>query len=67
MTSQRARARAAERIDALVDAGLDDRELRREALDVLREVIGFSAYVWLLTDPVTRGRRGPLRRRALPA
>lgn len=39
---------------ALGDAGLDDRELRREALGVLREVIGFGAYVWLLTDPVTQ-------------
>ena len=59
MTSERARARAAERIAALGDAGLHDRELRREVLDVLREVMGFSAYVWLLTDPVTEVGAAP--------
>jgi len=48
-----ARTRVAERVTALAAAGLGDRELRREVLAVLGEVIGFDAYVWLLTDPVT--------------
>jgi DNA-binding CsgD family transcriptional regulator len=60
MSSERERARAAARIAALGDASLDDRELRRAVLDVLREVIGFSAYVWLLTDPVTEVGAAPL-------
>jgi DNA-binding CsgD family transcriptional regulator len=60
MTTLRARARAAERIAALGDAGMDDRDLRRGVLGVLREVIGFSAYVWLLTDPVTEVGANPL-------
>lgn len=55
-----ARARAGERIAALGAAGLDDRELRRQVLVVLREVINFSAYVWLLTDPVTAVGVAPL-------
>jgi DNA-binding CsgD family transcriptional regulator len=60
MASMWARSRAKERIAALSDAGLADRELRRAALDVLGEVIGFSAYVWLLTDPVTEVGSAPL-------
>ncbi len=51
---------ARERIVALGDAGLDDRDLRAAALDVLRDVIGFSAHVWLLTDPVTEVGSAPL-------
>lgn len=55
-----ARTRARERIVALGEAGLDDRNLRRAVLDVLREVIGFGAYVWLLTDPVSEVGSAPL-------
>ena len=60
MASVRARTRASERIVALGAAGLPDRELRAAVLGVLREVIGFSAYVWLLTDPVTLVGSAPL-------
>jgi len=60
MASAWARSRAGERIDALGGAGLGDREFRRAVLDELREVIGFSAYVWLLTDPVTEVGSAPL-------
>ncbi len=66
MASSWARARARERIVALASAGMadaarkTDRELRREALDVLRDVIPFSSYVWLLTDPVTEVGIAPL-------
>ncbi len=40
---------------------LDDaRTLRLEVLAVLRRVIGFDAYVWLLTDPETSVGAAPL-------
>ena len=60
MASAWARTRARERITALGAAGLADRDLRREILAVLRGVIGFAAYVWLLTDPVTEVGAAPL-------
>ena len=60
MVSAWARIRARERIMALGAAGLKDRDLRREVLAVLREVIDFGAYVWLLTDPVTAVGAAPL-------
>ena len=56
----RARAKARERIVALGEDGLTDRDLRRAVLDVLRDVLGFGAYVWLLTDPVTQVGSAPL-------
>ena len=55
-----ARTRALERIAALDAAGLEDKDLRRRVLAVLREVIGFDAFVWLLTDPVTAVGAAPL-------
>lgn len=55
-----ARTRARERIAALSAAGLEDRDLRRQVLGVLREVIDFGAYVWLLTDPATAVGSAPL-------
>jgi DNA-binding NarL/FixJ family response regulator len=55
-----ARTRARERIVALGAAGLEDRDLRRQVLAILREVIDFGAYVWLLTDPVTAVGAAPL-------
>src|SRR5260370_955625 len=60
MTSAWARTRARERIAALGAAELADRDLRREVLAVLRDVIDFDAYVWLLTDPVTAVGAAPL-------
>jgi DNA-binding CsgD family transcriptional regulator len=56
--SSRARARA--RIEAICAESLDDRSLRLRVLAVLREVIDFDAYVWLLTDPVTAVGVAPL-------
>ena len=53
MAGNRARAQARVRIEALGAASLDDRTLRRQVLTVLRDVVVFDAYVWLLTDPVT--------------
>jgi DNA-binding CsgD family transcriptional regulator len=60
MATARAQSRAVERIAELGAAGLGDRELRRAVLDVLRQVIGFGAYVWLVTDPVTEVGSAPL-------
>ncbi|HEY5986232.1 MAG TPA: helix-turn-helix transcriptional regulator [Streptosporangiaceae bacterium] len=60
MAGSWARTRARERIVALGAAGLQDRDLRRQVLSVLREVIDFGAYVWLLTDPVTAVGAAPL-------
>jgi DNA-binding CsgD family transcriptional regulator len=48
-----ARTRARERIVVIGKASLDSTDLRRHALEVLREVVDFDAYVWLLTDPAT--------------
>jgi DNA-binding NarL/FixJ family response regulator len=56
----RARAAVRERIEAIGAAALDARNLRRQVLTVLGEVIGFDAYVWLLTDPVTAVGAAPL-------
>ena len=55
-----ARTRARQRIEAIGAASLDSTELRRDALAVLREVVAFDAYVWVLTDPVTAVGAAPL-------
>src|SRR5260370_29451137 len=55
-----ARARARERMAARGAGRLGDRQLRRQALEVLRDVIDFGAYAWLLTDPVTAVGTAPL-------
>ena len=55
-----ARTRARERIVAIGTASLDSTDLRRHALEVLREVVDFDAYVWLLTDPATAVGAAPL-------
>jgi DNA-binding CsgD family transcriptional regulator len=55
-----ARAQARVRIEALGAASLGDRALRRQVLTVLRDVVVFDAYVWLLTDPVTAVGAAPL-------
>jgi DNA-binding CsgD family transcriptional regulator len=54
------RARARGRIEAVCAEVHDDRSLRLQVLAVLREVIDFDAYVWLLTDPVTAVGVAPL-------
>jgi len=55
-----ARTRARERIGAVVSEPVDARRLRLQVLAVLREVIDFDAYVWLLTDPVTTVGAAPV-------
>jgi DNA-binding CsgD family transcriptional regulator len=54
------RARAREQILQLCEGGADARTLRLEVLGVLRRVIGFDAYVWLMTDPETSVGSAPL-------
>jgi hypothetical protein len=60
VAGSQARARARERIGAVVSEPVDAKSLRLQVLAVLREVIGFDAYVWLLTDPVTTVGAAPL-------
>ncbi len=60
MAGNWARAQARVRIEAIGAASLDDRTLRRQVLTVLRDVVAFDAYVWLLTDPVTTVGAAPL-------
>ena len=45
---------------ALGEAGLDDRDLRRQIITALGEVIAFDWFAWLLTDPVTAVGAAPL-------
>ena len=60
VADSRARARAYERIGAVASEPVDARSLRLQVLAVLREVIDFDAYVWLLTDPVTTVGAAPV-------
>ena len=60
MANSWARKQAGERIEAICRASLNSTDLRRLALEVLREVVDFNAYVWLLTDPVTAVGAAPL-------
>ena len=60
MAGNWARAQARVRIEAIGAASIDDRTLRQQVLTVLREVLVFDAYVWLLTDPVTAVGAAPL-------
>lgn len=45
---------------ALGEAGLGDRDLRRQILTALGDVIAFDFFAWLLTDPVTAVGAAPL-------
>jgi len=45
---------------ALGEAGLGDRELRRQILTMLGEVLAFDSFAWLLADPVTAVGAAPL-------
>jgi DNA-binding NarL/FixJ family response regulator len=60
VAGKRTQAEARVRIEAFGAASLDDRTLRQQVLNVLREVVVFDAYVWLLTDPVTAVGAAPL-------
>jgi DNA-binding CsgD family transcriptional regulator len=49
-----------ERVEAISRQPLDAGALRGQVLDVLRDAIGFDAYVWVLTDPVSTVGAAPL-------
>jgi len=52
--------RAREQVLELCRGEADARTLRLDVLAVLRRVIGFDAYVWLMTDPETSVGSAPL-------
>jgi DNA-binding CsgD family transcriptional regulator len=52
--------RARDQILQLCRGDADARTLRLEVLAVLRRVVGFDAYVWLVTDPETSVGSAPL-------
>jgi len=60
VASTTAWTQAREQILRLCRAGADARTLRLEVLAALRRVIGFDAYVWLVTDPETSVGSAPL-------
>jgi DNA-binding CsgD family transcriptional regulator len=60
VASTTARAQAREQILQLCRGDADARTLRLEVLAVLRRVIGFDGYVWLVTDPETSVGSAPL-------
>src|SRR5258708_37846078 len=60
MTSAGARTRASESILEICRCAADARTLRLEVLAVIRRVVGFDAYAWLLTDPETWVGSSPL-------
>jgi DNA-binding CsgD family transcriptional regulator len=55
-----AEARSRERIDRLCASANDATQLRVRVLEVIRGVVEFGAYVWLLTDPETTVGSAPL-------
>ncbi len=54
------RSTAVARILRICEFVDDERALRREVLEELRRVVGFDAYVWLLSDPETSVGSAPL-------
>ncbi len=60
MASGTAYTRARETIGRLCASGAGPRALRLEALAVIRPVVGFDAYAWLVTDPETTVGSSPL-------
>lgn len=60
MTRRHRNSRAVERVTCICAQHNDARSLRLALLDELRDLIGFDAYAWLLTDPVTEVGGSPL-------
>lgn len=60
MPQRHGKRRALERISEVCAQHLDARPLRLAVLDELRALVGFDAYAWLLTDPVTEVGGSPL-------
>jgi len=53
-------ARARDSIARLCRSGADARTFRLEALAVIRRVVGFDAYAWVITGPETSVGSSPL-------
>ena len=51
---------ARERITRICRSGADARALRLQVLAVIRRVVGFDAYAWLITDPQTSVGSSPM-------
>ncbi|MEJ7647463.1 MAG: hypothetical protein WKF57_00220 [Nakamurella sp.] len=60
MTGSSSLARSVERIERLCASTLGERDLRVGIVAEVRRSIGFDAYVWLLTDPVTAVGSNPV-------
>lgn len=60
MPDAAALARARTRVGRICQAAQDTRTLRLQILQELRQVVGFEAYAWLLTDPETSVGTAPL-------
>ena len=53
-------ARSQARVARICEAATDARTLRLQLVDEIRQVVGFDAYAWLLTDPGTSVGSAPL-------
>lgn len=60
MTGSSSLARSVERIERLCASTLGERDLRVGIVAELRRSLGFDAYAWLLTDPVTAVGSNPV-------
>jgi DNA-binding CsgD family transcriptional regulator len=58
--SATAYTRARDSVTRICRGNLDARALRLEVLAVIRRVVGFDAYAWLVTDPETSVGSSPL-------
>ncbi len=60
MARRQTSSRTVERVTAICAQHDDTRSLRLALLNELRDLIGFDAYAWVLTDPVTEVGGSPL-------
>ncbi|KRC65604.1 transcriptional regulator [Aeromicrobium sp. Root236] len=60
MADPMAYARSQARVVRICEAAADARTLRLQLVDEIRQVVGFDAYAWLLTDPGTSVGSAPL-------
>ncbi|MEP7055537.1 MAG: LuxR C-terminal-related transcriptional regulator [Actinomycetota bacterium] len=60
MPDSSAYARSRARVVRMAENAHDDRALRRAVIAELRDLIGFDAYAWVLTDPATSVGAAPL-------
>jgi len=53
VTTERSRTRCRDRLRLLSSSALEYEEFRHEAVEVLRETVGFSTSCWVLSDPAS--------------